>query len=140
MTLVKQNFRTFNDLFDELFGAFTTTYAKETVGITPRVNIHETKDAFHLELVAPGLKKEDFKVTLEKGILSISYDKPAQAEQADYKTIRREFTTTGFKRSFNVDDQINHDGIQAKYENGILTLLLPKKEEVKVLPKAITIQ
>ena len=90
-------------------------------------------------MLAPGLKKEDFKVNLEKGLLTISYDKKADAENKSFKTLRREFGVAGFKRSFSVDDKINMDGIQAKYENGILSLLLPKKEDVKVSPKEITI-
>ena len=138
MTLVKHNFKTFNDLFDEFF---TQVPVVNGNGLTvPPVNVHETNDSYHLELAAPGLAKEDFKVNLEKGLLTISYEKKTEAENKDYKTHRREFKVAGFKRSFTVDEKINADGIQAKYENGILKLLLPKKEEVKVSPKQITIE
>ncbi len=140
MTLVKQNYRTFNDLFDDFFGASYNVPAKQTGLNVPPVNIHETDDAFHLEVVAPGLKKEDFKVNIEKGLLTISYDKKSEAENSNYKTHRREFKFAGFRRSFMVDEKINADGIQARYENGVLNLLLPKKEEVKVSPKEIAIQ
>jgi len=140
MTLVKQNYRTFNDLFDDFFGASANVPVKQNGLTVPPVNIHETSDDFHLELVAPGLKKEDFKVNLEKGLLTISYEKKAETENSDYKTHRREFKFSGFKRSFVVDEKINAEGIQARYENGVLNLLLPKKEEVKVSPKEITIQ
>ena len=93
-----------------------------------------------MNLVAPGLKKEDFKVNLEKDLLTISYEKKTENENNDYKTHRREFNVTNFKRSFRVDDVVNSETIQAKYEDGILKLYLPKKEEVKALPKEINIQ
>lgn len=140
MTLVKHNFKTFNDLFDEFFTQLPVVKTNANELNVPPVNIHETSDAYHLELVAPGLSKEDFKVSLEKGLLTIGYEKTSESENKDYKTHRREFSTTSFKRSFTVDDKINADGIQAKYENGVLKLLLPKKEEVKVAPKQITIE
>ncbi|HXL56214.1 MAG TPA: Hsp20/alpha crystallin family protein, partial [Chitinophagaceae bacterium] len=112
---------------------------KETSLNVPAVNIYETNDSYHLELAAPGLKKEDFKVSLEKGLLIISYEKKTETENKDLKTHRREFKVTSFKRSFAVDDKINTDGIEAKYENGLLKLYLPKKEEVKSSPKQIEI-
>ncbi len=141
MTLVKRNYKTIDNLFDEFFQNFPPVWRKENAWNVPPVNIHETTDAFHLELVAPGLKKEDFKVSLEHGQLTISYEKKTENElNNDYKTHRREFGTVSFKRSFTVDDKIVADKIEARYENGVLKLLLPKKEEVKVLPKEITIQ
>ncbi|QEC66096.1 Hsp20/alpha crystallin family protein [Panacibacter ginsenosidivorans] len=138
MTLTKHNYRNVNDLFDEFFRP--NVWGKETGLTVPPVNIHETNDSYHVELVAPGLNKEDFKVNLEKGLLTISYEKKAESENKDYKTHRKEFSVTSFKRSFSVDDKINAEGIQAKYENGVLKLLLPKKEEIKVQPKEIAIQ
>jgi HSP20 family protein len=140
MTLVKHNYRNINSFVDELLNQLPATVGKELGLNVPPVNIHETADAFHVEVSAPGLSKEDFKISLEKGLLTISYEKKAEAEQKDYKTHRREFTVSSFKRSFTVEDKINVDGIQAKYENGVLKLLLPKKEEVKVSPKEIAIQ
>lgn len=140
MTLVKRNYRTFDNLFDELFNNIPTAWGKESGWNVPPVNIHETEEAYHLELVAPGLAKEDFKVNLEKGLLTISFEKKDEAENKEYKTHRREFSVTSFKRSFTVDDKVNAEGIQAKYDNGVLKLFLPKKEEVKALPKEITIQ
>ena len=136
MTLVKNNYRNFNNLFDEFFN-----YAPETFNVNvPPVNIHETDDSYHVELVAPGLSKEDFKVSLEKGLLTISYEKKAEKEEKNYKTHRREFSVSNFKRTFTVENKIDADNIKAKYENGVLQLLLPKKEEVKIAPKEIAIQ
>jgi HSP20 family protein len=139
MTLVKHNFRTFNDLFDDFLGGAYAP-AKTNGSTIPPVNIHETDDAFHIEMIAPGLKREDFKVNLEKGLLTISYEKKNEAEKTNYRTHRKEFSFNSFKRSFTVDEKINADGIQAKYENGVLSLVFPKKEEVKVSPKEIAIQ
>jgi HSP20 family protein len=139
MTLVKHNYKPVDDLFDEFFHHFPVVRGRELDGNAPAVNIYETKDDYQLELVAPGLNKEDFKLNLEKGILTISFEKKAETDSKDYKTHRREFTFNSFKRSFSVDDKINSDAIQAKYDNGILKLTLPKKEEVKSLPKEIAI-
>jgi HSP20 family protein len=137
MTLTKHNYRHFNNLFDELLTR--TAFSNETGLTNPPVNIHETNEAYHLEVVAPGLNKEDIKVNFVKGILTISYEKKQTEEQKDYKTHRREFAFKSFTRSFTVDDKVNAENIQAKYNNGILHLLLPKKEEVKTAPKEITI-
>jgi HSP20 family protein len=140
MTLVKHNFKTFNDLFDEFFTQLPSAQRNGSALNVPPVNVHETNDAYHVEVIAPGLQKEDFKVSVEKGLLTISYEKQTETENKDFKTHRREFSARSFKRSFSVDDKINADAIEAKYENGVLKLLLPKKEEVKVSPKEIAIQ
>lgn len=141
MTLVKHNTAPFNSLFDELFNSFPASWGRDNnqVYASVPVNIHETNEGFHLELNAPGRNKEDFKVNVENGLLTISYEKKESQEQKDYKTIRREFSYRSFKRSFTIDEKINADGIQARYENGVLKLYLPKKEEVKVSPKEISI-
>ena len=138
MTLVKHNYRNLNSLFDELFSNVPSLNREFNLNVPP-VNIHETKDAYELEVLAPGLNKEDFKVNVEKGLLTISYQKETSAENNDVKTHRKEFSFSSFKRSFNIDDKINADAIAARYENGVLKLTLPKKDEVKVSPKEITI-
>lgn len=140
MTLVKRNYRTANNLFDELFNNVPATWNR-TLNVPP-VNIHENADGYHLELQAPGLQKEDFKMNVEKGLLTISYQKSENngTEQKEYKTHRREFSVSSFKRSFSLDEKVNADDIKAKYEAGVLQVFLPKKEEVKVSPKQIEIQ
>jgi HSP20 family protein len=142
MTLVKHNPAYFGNVFDELLNAIPAGWGKDAPAgfSTVPVNIHETKDAYHLELSAPGRNKEDFKVSLENGLLTISFEKKEENEQKDYKTVRKEFSFRSFKRSFSVDDKINTAGIQAKYENGILKLYLPKKEEVAAASQQIAIQ
>lgn len=141
MSLVKNNPVYFGNLFEELFNQFPANWGKDTqtaLNAVP-VNIHETKDGFHLELNAPGRNKEDFKIAIENNLLTISFEKKEETEQKEYKTIRKEFNYQSFKRSFSVDEKINTAAIQAKYENGVLKLYLPKKEEVIVTPKQIEI-
>lgn len=142
MTLVKHHPANLGNLFDELFNNFPVNWGRDmqTGLATPPVNIHETNEGYHVELSAPGRNKEDFTVNVENGLLTISFEKKEETEQKTYKTIRKEFSYRSFKRSFNVDEKINAEAIQAKYENGVLKLFLPKKEEVKVAPKQITIQ
>jgi HSP20 family protein len=137
MTIVKHKPVFINNLFDDFFGNLPSQTEWNTNSTA--VNIHESKDGFTVELNASGRNKEDFKINAEKGLLTISYEKKQESETKDYKTLRREFSLNSFKRSFNLDENINVDGIQAKYDNGILSVYLPKKEEVKVQPKEITI-
>lgn len=147
MTLVKLNNRPvlnpFDNLFNEFFNGIPANWTKDAVagnGFAPKANIHETKDAYHVELNVPGRNKEDFKISVEDNMLTVSYEKKEEATSNDYKTIRREFSFQSFKRSFHVDDSIQIDAIQAKYENGVLKLLLPKKEVVAPASKQIAIQ
>ena len=142
MTLVKVNNRPFGNLFNELLNEIpgaARSFGQDFLAF-PQTNIHETPEAYHLELNAPGRTKEDFKIQVEQGLLTVSFDKKEEsARSEDYKTIRREFEFRSFKRSFSVDDKINVDGIEAKYEQGVLKLLLPKKEESKQSVKQINI-
>ena len=143
MTLVKVNnngHKSLSSFVDEFFQGFPAGPGRdESLGFPP-VNIHETADAYHLELSAPGRSKEDFKLAVEGGQLTVSFEKKEESKTEDYKTIRKEFSFKSFKRSFNLDDRINADGIQAKYDNGVLKLLLPKKEQVKESTKQINVQ
>jgi HSP20 family protein len=140
MTLVKRNAGNFDQLFGELFN-IPNSWGKDFQGSLTNVpvNIHETTEGYHLELNAPGRNKEDFKINVENGLLTISFEKKEESEQKEYKTVRREFSFQSFKRSFSLDEKVNADNIQAKYENGVLKLFIAKKEEVKVAPKQITI-
>jgi len=147
MTMVKLNNRpvdrNFDNLFNNLFNTFPAAWGnnwKEDSLNFPPVNIHETKDAFHLELNVPGRSKEDFKIAVENGLLTIGFEEKQENKEEDYKTLRREFSFRSFKRSFQVEDTINVENIQARYENGLLKLLLPKKEQVKENNKQIVVQ
>lgn len=141
MTLVKHHPAYFGNLFDEFFNAYPANWGRDgkTGFSSVPANIHETTDGYHVELSAPGRNKEDFKINLENGLLTISFEKKEEAETKDYKTIRKEFSFKSFKRSFTLDDKVDTTGIQAKYENGVLKIYLPKKAEVAVAPQQIAI-
>ncbi|MBC6489416.1 Hsp20/alpha crystallin family protein [Flavihumibacter stibioxidans] len=139
---VQQPARPFGSLLDELFQDLPAFRNKEGVPAVQSVpvNIVETADGYHLELNAPGRIKEDFRISVENDLLTISYEHKEENKSEDLKIIRKEFKYSSFKRSFSLDEKINAENIQAKYENGLLKLYLPKKAEVKQEPRAITIQ
>jgi HSP20 family protein len=143
MTLVKVNnsaVKPFGQLFDEFFNDLPAFGRHWTSGLEfPPVNIHETKDAYHLELNVPGRNKEDFNVNVENGLLTISFEKKEESKSEEFKTVRREFSYRSFSRSFNLDQKVDAAKIQAKYENGLLKIFLPKKEEAKEANKQIAI-
>lgn len=146
MTLVKLNQRpfekTFNSLFEDFFQSFPSGFSGADTnanGFIP-ANIRETADGYHLELVAPGFDKQDFKVNIDKNILTVSAEKKSEEKKEEEKMIRREYSFRSFSRSFTLNDTIDAAKIAAKYDNGVLAVQLPKKEEVKVMPKEITIQ
>ncbi len=142
MTMVKVHNpvqKNLNSFFDEFFNELPAFGKTINNFFTPAVNIAETTDAYHLELNAPGRNKEDFIITVDKGLLTISYDKKEEAKSEDVKTVRREFSYQSFKRSFSIDEKINAEAIKAKYENGLLKLLLPKLAETKQPVKNIMI-
>lgn len=129
-------FRSFGEIINDILNEVPDT----ANNFYPKTNISESKDNFEIEMLVPGRKKEDFKISLDKNLLTISFESKKEEKKEDKKTITREFSYRSFSRSFTVDDKINVEGISAKYEDGILNLTLPKKEEVKVLPKEISIQ
>ena len=142
MTLVKVNNRPYGNFFGDLlneFPAVAKSFGQDAFQF-PETNIHETPDAYHLELNVPGRLKEDFKIQVDQNLLTISFEKKEDAPASeDYKTIRREFTYKSFKRSFSIENSVDVNGIQAKYENGLLKVLLPKKDEVKQGARQINI-
>ncbi len=97
----------------------------------PAVNISESSDAFEVELAAPGMKKNDFKVAVENGVMTISAEKKAETKSEDSKFTRKEFSYQSFNRAFTLPEHVNADSIAAEYTNGILKLSLPKKAEAK---------
>ncbi len=145
MTLVKFNqpAKTFHGLVDELINGkflnkdfassdfYGTSYAP--------VNIRETKDGYSLEVVAPGFAKEDFKVKIDGPTLTISAEKKAETKDENDKQIRREFSFRSFSRSFTLDEKVEAGKINAKYDNGVLHLTLPKKEAAQETVKEIIV-
>jgi HSP20 family protein len=102
----------------------------------PAVNIRENNEEFLIDVAAPGMSKENFKLDYDNGRLTISSEKKEEKEEkSDEKYNRREFSYISFQRTFTIPENlVNGDKIMAKYENGILQVALPKKEEVKPKP------
>jgi HSP20 family protein len=146
MTLVRTNTpfgKSLDGLMNELFNELPSTLGKtfrEDVWAFPPVNITEHNDVYQLQLSAPGYEKADFNLKLDGNILTISAEKKTENKVENEKVIRKEFSAKSFKRSFTVDEKIEAAGINARYDNGILYVELPKKEEVKAVAKQITIQ
>ena len=140
MNIVKVNpflqGKSFTNLLDDVFNSSISDLVGSDFAVTtPSVNVSEDNENVVLEVAAPGLDKKDFNITVEKDQLIISATKEAQAEDKEEgKWTRKEFNYQSFKRSFHLSDKIETDKIEAEYNNGILKLVLPKKEEAK--PKA----
>ena len=102
----------------------------------PAVNVSENEDEYKLDVAAPGMIKNDFKLNYDNGRLTISSERKEEKEEKNGETItRREFSYQSFQRSFSVPENvINADKITAKYHNGVLHVVLPKREEVKPKP------
>lgn len=107
--------------------------------VTVPVNIKETDKEFNLDVIAPGLKKEDFNINVEKDLLTISFENKAEKSETTDKVIRSEYQYRSFKRSFTLGEKINVTNIAAAYNNGILSISLPKTEEVAATTKKIEI-
>jgi HSP20 family protein len=108
----------------------------------PAVNILEDENCIQIEVAAPGMKKEEFKVDLDQNRLTVSAESGEEKDESAGRYSRREFSYRSFRRQFNVPvETINGDQIQASYKDGILSLNLPKREELKPKPaRAIEIQ
>ncbi len=148
MSLVKRNGKflsNFPDLFNEFFNReflnWGDTNFSNTGTTLPAVNIKERADDYEVEMAAPGMKKEDFKVELDGNLLTISSESQQEEENMDEKFTRREFSYQSFQRSFALPkDVVDAENINARYENGVLRLLIPKKEEARQKPpRMITI-
>ena len=144
MTLVKVNnpiAKSFDGLLNEFFTELPSLgkkWSDDAFGFPP-VNISENANAYHLEVASPGMDKADFNLKLDGNILTISAEKKVETKDETSKAIRREFSSRSFKRSFTLDEKIDAANIAAKYDNGILKVALPKKEETKAAAKEITI-
>jgi HSP20 family protein len=122
----------FDDIFTENFGG--------KASFVPAVNVSEKDSNFSIEVSAPGFKKEDFKVEAEEGVLKISGEHKEENKEGDKKFTRREFRYGSFSRSFTLPDTAKVEDIKARYENGILEIEIPKKqEEPKAQAKEIKI-
>jgi len=125
-----------NDIFESIFN--DTFFSDLMVTRVPAVNISETADHYHIELAAPGLRKQDFKISVDRDQLSISVEQ--QAEKNDRKYNKREYSYTSFVRSFTLPELADQDRIEAAYEDGVLKIDVAKKEEAKTVSRQIELK
>ena len=133
MTLVKfkDNFPSF---LDEFFGGDIFDSAKRSSFIgnsLPAVNVKETDKGFELEVAAPGMKKEDFKIELDNNMLGISSETKAEKTEDKDKYTRREFSYSSFRRTFTLPKNVDAEKIMANYEDGVLKIEIPRLAENK---------
>lgn len=122
-----------DDFFGKDFlGDFFDSSVNKTI---PEVNVLENKDDFKIEVAAPGLEKEDFKINLNNNVLTISSEKEARNFDEKEKYIRREFSYSSFQRSFSLPESVQQEKIKANHKDGILTIMIPKRDEAKEKPK-----
>src|ERR1700748_2145530 len=127
----------FNDVFDSILN--DSFLSDKLASRVPAVNISESENEFHIELAAPGLKKEDFKINLDKNVLSVSADKKTETTDETKKFSKREYNYTSFNRSFTLPESADQTDIEADYTDGILKLTIAKKEEAKVQSREIAV-
>ncbi|MGJ1431393.1 Hsp20/alpha crystallin family protein [Sphingobacterium spiritivorum] len=127
-----------NSVFDNLFNdSFITD---RLVTRVPAVNIAEAEDSFQIELAAPGLQKSDFKINVDKNMMTISAEKTSETETEQKLFSKREFNYSSFTRSFTLPDTVDYSNIDASYENGILVVRVGKKEEAIVAKRLIEVK
>ncbi|MCB9314010.1 MAG: Hsp20/alpha crystallin family protein [Lewinellaceae bacterium] len=107
---------------DSFFKEFRSTWANQ-----PAVNVKETDDAYMIEVAAPGLDRKDFQITCEDGMLMISAEQRKEEEKKETDYMRREFNYSRFERRFNLPDDVMPDKVDARYENGVLMINMPRK-------------
>ena len=133
-SLVKPGER-FPSVFDDFFKPwnewFTNSGLSSKPLTVPAVNVVENRNEYKVSLAAPGMKKADFQIDVEGNMLTISSEKEETKEEKEKRFTRKEYNYSSFSRSFTLPDEVNKDKIDAKYEDGILKLVLPKKEEAK---------
>lgn len=136
-------FPTWSSWIDEMFNrdlpsVFSSNF---NTGLTlPKVNIRETKDAYFVDMAVPGLKKSDFQIDIDNKVLSISTELEENNEHQEDNFTRREFGYSSFKRSFSLPETVKEDKIKAEYNEGVLSIHLPKKEEaIQKPPRSIKI-
>ena len=133
-----------NSMFPSFFDDFLTRdfynwpqMQRTSGGTLPSVNVKETNDMFELEVAAPGMSKDDFNITLDNGLLTISSERENKNEEkdSDGNYTRKEFSYQSFTRSFSLPEKmVEAEKISAKYTNGILHVTVPKTEAAKVKP------
>ncbi|GAB3177396.1 Hsp20/alpha crystallin family protein [Telluribacter humicola] len=136
MNAVVKNGYAYPTLFENFFGkeAMNELFTPAYSGSAPAVNVIEQPEGYRIEVAAPGLKRDDFKLDLNNNRLTISAQKEQNNEEKNEKYTRREFKYSSFKRTFTLPATIDSERIAASYVDGILNIELPKREEAKVKP------
>ncbi len=139
MSLIKRDVGyapTISNFFDDFFtrDLFNWPSSSSTGTSIPKVNIYETDSEFHVEMAAPGMTKDDFKVELDNNMLTISSLRETENEDENKNYQRREYSYQSFVRTFHLPDSAEAEKINAKYVDGVLNLVIPKKEEAKRKP------
>jgi HSP20 family protein len=106
----------------------------------PAVNVKESKEAFKLDVAAPGFKKEDFKLEVKNGYLTISGESKEEKEDKDETFTRREYSFNSFSRSFSLPENVNAEHVEAQYSDGVLKVTLPKKKSDEKPAKQIAVK
>jgi HSP20 family protein len=136
--------RLFPSVFDDFFKPWNEWFNEDWRNMltVPAVNIVEKDDHYDVSVAAPGLKKSDFKIAIDENVLNISAETEEKKEEKDEKYTRKEYNYSSFSRSFTLPDEVNKDKIDATYQDGVLKLTLPKKEEAKkaVISKNIQVK
>lgn len=142
--LVKWNHpgtQSFSRLLDDFFSNdLSHTKGFDSRKSVPGVNVAELEDSFRIELAAPGLDKADFTLNVDNDRLTIKAHKEVSKEEAQEKYTRREFSYNSFERSFTLPETVDQEGIHAVYENGVLNVSLPKREEEVKAAKLIEVK
>ena len=146
MTLVKFNpekrnsalLPGFNDVFDSIFN--DTFFSDRMVTRVPAANISETANHYHIELASPGLKKEDFKMSLDQNVLTISVEHSSENNSNEKNYSKREYSYSSFVRAFTLPESADENSIEAEYKDGVLKIDIAKKEEAKTVSRQIQIK
>lgn len=139
MTLAKRSENFLPSFFDRFLGPdlmdWNTRNFTGPNNSLPAVNVKETGDDYFIEVAAPGMNKKDFKINFQNNVLTISSEKQEEKQEKEEDYTRREFCYRSFQRSFTVPaSDVDSEKISANYADGILSIKLPKREEVKPKP------
>lgn len=135
--------RNFGNLIEDIFNNGLNRVWNED-SLTDRsdipVNIRETDKSYELQLFAPGLKKEEFKINIDRNILALSFEHKEEEKATGEKWLRTEYKSRSFKRSFTLNEKVDASNISARYTDGVLIVTLPKKEQQEVTVQEINVQ
>ncbi len=133
MTIIRMKHRpTLSDMLDNMLERNFNTGFEKKCGCVPATNILEKENSYEIELAAPGMKKEDFKLEVENKLLSVIYEKKADEAQPEVEYLQQEFHMDEFTRSFTIPETADAEKIKARYDNGILYISIPKMEKARL--------